>query len=211
MKKFRRTKLLDRSVQQRDARLVVLATEGQETERQYFEGLQARGDVDRSRVQIQVIATPEDGDSAPEYVLERLTEFLDATQLLADDEIWLVIDVDRWGAKKLGQVTQACVDKNVGLAVSNPCFELWLIFHFTEQPQFNSCKDCERHLRQHFGGYNKANLRLQRYPKACVRQALERAARQSPGSSERWPSACGSHVYRIFESFQRAGVLSFKD
>jgi len=54
----RRTALIDRRIQHRDARLFVLATEGTETEPQYFLGLQERGLCDRSRVHIEVIPTP---------------------------------------------------------------------------------------------------------------------------------------------------------
>lgn len=44
------------------------------------------------------------------------------------DQVWVVCDVDDYGAKMQAAVGDAAA-RNVKLAVSNPCFEIWLIFH----------------------------------------------------------------------------------
>lgn len=95
MAKIKRTKLLDREHDRRDTKLFIVATEGKETEKQYF------GMFKSTRIKVEILATTEDGKSAPEYVLERLDKFKERYDLSNDDMLWLVSDVDRWRDKKL--------------------------------------------------------------------------------------------------------------
>ncbi|WP_199314156.1 hypothetical protein [Planktothrix sp. FACHB-1365] len=55
MGKINRTKLLDRKYNNRDARLFIIATEGRDTEKQYFQGM-----FHDSRIKIEVLSTGED-------------------------------------------------------------------------------------------------------------------------------------------------------
>lgn len=121
----RRKRPLDRRTRpepHRDARLFVIATEGEKTEKQYFSLFRNR------RCQVKIIETSE-GRSAPKYVLERLKKFKKEYQLKGDDELWLMIDVDRWPEGKLAAVSSQSAQNNFFLAVSNPCFEIWLYMH----------------------------------------------------------------------------------
>jgi hypothetical protein len=81
MGRINRTKLLDRQQDRRDARLFVIATEGKETEKQYFNMFNS------SRIKVEVLPTGEDGKSAPQYVLDRLDGFREQYDLDADDMI----------------------------------------------------------------------------------------------------------------------------
>ncbi|MCU7918074.1 MAG: RloB family protein [Candidatus Thiodiazotropha sp. (ex Epidulcina cf. delphinae)] len=115
----RRKRPLDRSTAHlRDTRLVVIATEGKVTEKQYFSLFNSR------RVQVKVLPTGEENHSSPEHVLERLHEYHKTYDLDGDDELWLMVDVDRWGTAKLAQVAKEAIHAGFGLAVSNPCFEI---------------------------------------------------------------------------------------
>jgi hypothetical protein len=69
MGKINRTKLLDRQQDRRDAKLFIVATEGKETEKQYFRMFNS------TRLKVEILATTEDGKSSPEYVLDRLDIF----------------------------------------------------------------------------------------------------------------------------------------
>jgi hypothetical protein len=126
----RKKRPLDRGVAHlRDTRLVVIATEGRFTEAKYFSLFRD------TRVQVRVLPTGEDNRSSPEQVLERLREYRDNYELGGDDELWLMVDVDRWGDAKLRRVAKQAKDCRFGLAVSNPCFEVWLLFHHVDQIQ----------------------------------------------------------------------------
>lgn len=204
--KLSRTGLVDRRVQHRDARIVVIATEGTETERRYFSGLQERDIVDRTRVHIEVIATPPaDGTSAPKHVLARLDSFVSRYRLVEGlDELWLVIDVDRWPEQQLAEVAQQCVQKRYLMAVSRPCFELWLLLHVTDDvSSIKTCADCEAALRRILGAYNKSRLDLTPYTRSAIESAIARARALDTEENDRWPRAIGSHVHRLADRLLR--------
>lgn len=189
----RKSRPLDRSLEyRRDTRLVIIAAEGRKTEQQYFALFRS------TRVQIKVLATGEDNRSAPEQVLARLRQFRDEYSLDEDDSLWLMLDVDRWGSKKLSAMAREARTARFGLAVSNPCFEVWLLFHVSERiPDTDKCADIEMALRAQLGGsYNKTNLDAGRFL-SLVPLATPRAQTADPAPRGRWPIRPGSHVYRI--------------
>jgi hypothetical protein len=49
-----------------------------------------------------------------------------------NDEVWFVIDTDRWNeGGKIESLRKNCLEQtNWNVSQSNPCFELWLFFHF---------------------------------------------------------------------------------
>src|SRR6185436_2146803 len=62
---------------------------------------------------------------------DRLVEYTRATFTLGEyDEVWCVTDVDHY-ERDGGKVTAAVAlaGDDIKLAVSNPCFELWLLLH----------------------------------------------------------------------------------
>ncbi|WP_437720858.1 RloB family protein [Sorangium sp. So ce861] len=186
-------------MQRRDARLFILATEGAVTEPQYFRGLQERGIVDRLRVKIEVLPTPlDEGTSAPRYVLDRLSEVSSRYNLIADDELWLVIDADRVWRRHLPQVVREALQKGFFVAVSRPCFELWLLLHVSDDVgSVSTCDDCARALRTHLGGYSQANLDMDWFPRSAILNAIDRARALDPGGGDRWPQSIGSDVFRL--------------
>jgi len=188
----RKKRPLDRTVNHlRDTRLIVIATEGEQTESQYFSMFRS------SRVQVRVIPS-EGGRSSPQHVLERLDAYRDEFQIGGDDELWLMIDVDRWGNAKLSQVCKQASRKGYHLAVSNPCFELWIYLHFFDliDPPMK-CAEYERQIRAHLGSYNKSNLSVEPL-RPRVPDAIQRA-RQAAKPDHLWPASAGTDVYRVVE------------
>lgn len=62
MSRINRTKLLDRQHDRRDAKLFIIATEGEATEKQYFSLFQS------TKIKVEVLATGDDHKSAPAYI-----------------------------------------------------------------------------------------------------------------------------------------------
>ena len=126
MRKINRTKLLERKHDRRSAKLFIIATEDRYAPDQYF------GMFGSHKVQVKVLETL-NGQSAPQYVLERLDKFKKKYDLSDEDELWLLLDVDRW--VKPTQLIAVCPEarqKGYQLAISNPCFEIWLFLHFAD-------------------------------------------------------------------------------
>jgi len=177
--------------------LIIIAVEGKNTERQYFEIL--RDTLQDVHVTVKVLPT-DDGKSAPEYVLTRLDEYY-TKDFVEGDELWLMIDVDKWGPKKLSQVTGDAKFKKYYSAVSNSCFELWLLLHFDDAPQKAlKSKAMETHLRKVLlGSYNKNNLKPERYTTKNIRDAIRRAKALDKNKEAPWPKEQGTHVYKVVE------------
>ncbi|MDZ7642065.1 MAG: RloB family protein [Desulfurivibrio sp.] len=176
----------------RDARLIVIATEGRKTEKQYFSLF------GNKKCQVHIIPSQDDR-SAPKYVIERLREFKKEHQLDKDDELWLMIDVDRWKETQLGMVASQAKGSKFNLAVSNPCFEVWLYLHYSDlNPQPIKAKELKKKLKSLIGGYNSNKLDPQKFVNR-IDQAIARAKSLDDNPDERWPSRTGTHVYKVME------------
>lgn len=194
MGRINRTKLLDRQHDRRNAKLFIIATEGQHTERQYFHIFHS------TKIKVEVLCTKEDGKSAPQHVLNRLNEFKESYDLGAEDELWLVTDVDRWGGENLSSVCREARQKDYGLAISNPCFEVWLCLHLQDlDPNDKTSQQFKSRLRKILGSYNASNLDLEKY-KHKINDATARSKSLDQESQQHWPNQIGTHVYRLVES-----------
>lgn len=59
--------------------------------------------------------------------------------LRTTDEAWLVVDQDQWTEQQLEQLfAWSKEQENYHLALSNPCFELWLLLHFEDAKNISS-------------------------------------------------------------------------
>ncbi len=107
----------------RDARIIVVASEGKDTERIYLHALANEFSNPRVHVHILERSEEEQNNSSPEHVLKQLNDYKGQYALEADDELWLVIDKDRWTEAMLSRVAAVCVQDNfMHMALSNPCF-----------------------------------------------------------------------------------------
>lgn len=157
----------------RDAKLVVVATEGEKTEPAYFNQLKVA--YPNPRIHLEIIPS-KDGASSPKHILQSLVEFKKEYRVREDDELWIVIDRDfkSWTMKELKECMQLCKQKKFLMAISNPSFEIWLLLHFEciasknevekEQLKQNSKigkrSFCEMELRKYIKTYNKKEPKL---------------------------------------------------
>ena len=200
----------------RDARLIVIASEGKDTERIYFKALAKEYTNPRVHVHILERSVDEQNNSSPEHVLKQLNDYKSQYELEADDELWLVLDKDRWTEAMLSRVATECSQEvAMHMALSNPCFELWLLLHIEdatsltpeEQMQWmenrrkskNAAPFLKVQLRQKMGSYHESSydalsLIVQ------VEAAIERARALDKNPNDRWPQTLGTRVYLLAES-----------
>jgi hypothetical protein len=121
------------------------------------------------------------------------------------DEVWCVYDVD--DHPKLADAFQQARDNEIELAISNPCFELWLLLHFCEQTAHIERRKVGTLLRQHVVGYKK-RIDFERlkigYTEAVKRAKLLNKRCEENGNKGGNPS---TEVYRLTE---RILALSFE-
>lgn len=106
----------------------------------------------------------------PEGVVREAIRIKDDSSMGRFDACWCVVDVDEHsrlpGALVLAQQHQ------INVAVSNPCFEIWLLWHHEEQTAHASATDLRRRLRRH--GHEGKDLPV-RFPYHLYPDALQRA------------------------------------
>ena len=200
----------------RDARLIVIATEGKDTERIYFKALAKEYTNPRVHVHILERSETEQNNSSPEHVLKQLNDYKEQYALEADDELWLVIDKDRWTEAMLSRVATECAqDDYMHMALSNPCIELWLLLHLIDAASVSPAEHqqwlenrrksksadpyLKMRLRQEMGSYHEAAYDAQMLI-AHVEKAIKRAKALDKNPSDRWPQSLGTRVYLLAES-----------
>lgn len=195
----------------RDPKLIIIATEGSHTEPKYFNDMASPRYFYNPRIHVEVLER-EGTASAPEHVMKMLDQFCERYYYEEGlDELWLVVDTDRWGDKKLASIGRKCYQKGYEMAVSNPCFELWLLLHlrslneypdetldeFQENRKTGSRTRLEEELVNLLGEFSKSSLKTEHFL-PNVEDAIRRArALDNPG--DRWPNDLGSRVYLLTE------------
>jgi hypothetical protein len=160
----------------RPRKTFVIFCEGERTEPEYLDALKRQPSV-RDVAAVDLRVEGGQGDSKPLTLVAMATE---AHSRAIDeeaeiDEFWCVFDVE-WpqnhpGLKKA--VQQARVN-GINLAVSNPCFELWLILHFKDQTAWLENGDARR-LRRQLDGSGDKGLDAAKYM-SLTADAARRAA-----------------------------------
>lgn len=194
----------------RDPKLIIIATEGTHTEPAYFKDMASSKYFYNSHIHVEVLER-EGTKSAPEYVIAALNQFSDRHQYEEGlDELWLVVDTDDWGSEKIADIAAQCKQKGYEMAVSNPCFELWLLLHvaslneysdetldeFRENRRTGNRTRLERELVMLLGEFSKSSLETEHFL-PHVEVAIARALELDEHPEHRWPNDLGSRVYLL--------------
>jgi hypothetical protein len=125
---FERRRGFRRQVEFEDRNLIiVIAMEGAETEPRYFKEFRAPRE---GKIQIKLVNNPKH-KSRPDEVLRRLEQY-SRRNGTPGDEGWIVIDRDAWPEEELNDVHRRARAAHFSVAISNPCFELWLYLHLRD-------------------------------------------------------------------------------
>lgn len=161
--------------------VILVVCEGEVTEPAYVEGFRLAHGATTVRVQVESPG----GD--PKALVERAAALRDKAELearrardrnLRFDEVWCVFDVDRH--QRLEEATREADRSGIRLAISNPCFELWLLLHFDDQTAHLTPKQARDRLRGHLPGYAK-HLRFSDVADGCTD-----AVRRAKALDKRW-------------------------
>lgn len=183
----------DRRPPQLDYRkLFLIATEGKETEKLYFEMFSSQ------HATIRVKLLPSKHRTSPPQVLDRAKSYVENERLRKGDEIWLVIDRDQWTIDQLEAVFAGCQILGFHLAVSNPKFEYWLLLHFEDGGGVNSSRACSEKLRNHLPDYHKGHLEVYKIAPR-IPDAIRRAEEKNRPPCNKWPHSNGSTVYLLVD------------
>jgi len=187
----------------RDASLILIASEGEKTEASYF----SFPFLLHRRVKILPIPS-NNGKSSPSHVLDNLKKEAKKYNLTKGDRLWLVIDRDRWRPYQISEVMGKRVCRlNIRVAISNPCFELWLYLHFAKLPSdpVSNSKMMVKLLRKIKGSYQKHTLISEDYEQGIAR-AMEEAAKTII-DTDGIPINPGTQVFLILRDIQELRII----
>lgn len=133
-----------------------LVCEGKNTEPEYFEALSSRSDV----ATVEIIPLSDCGDpSNIVRVADRIRCGRDrSNHFERNDEVWAVFDRDEH--HHFENARKACEAKKIGLAYSNPCFELWLLLHFICHNSSDDRHQVQKKLEQYDPKYKADRKKL---------------------------------------------------
>jgi hypothetical protein len=206
---MRKKRPLDRKTKPfRDASLVVIASEDTYAVRQYFDFFES------TRIQFRVLET-EDGKSAPEHVLNRINDYFKDFEIGEGDTFWVVCDCDHWvkpdHIQNLTHVLQRCRQQGIQIALSNPCFDLWLLLRFADYPadETLTCDQVADRLRTAASGYNKKKVYNLQIDDQKVSAAVRRASVKHP-TLEEIPRRLQTAVHLIIQSLVAKRIITVR-
>ncbi|WP_214986716.1 RloB family protein [uncultured Nonlabens sp.] len=202
-------------------KLYILSYEGQKTEVTYFNDFRQSEFFNDSGI-IEIIPLEREVNTGTDPLsVKRLLKKAKANYpFKKSDEFWLIVDRDHWETIHKIDFNQLVIDcnkeKNFFLAMSNPCFEIWLIMHLKEISEFNEEEQKEllenakvskkkNHIDIVLGnlqgiGYNKNPNPETFLP--LTKTAIERAKKLDV-DNEPYPKNLGSHIYNLIEKLQK--------
>lgn len=187
---------------------VVIVTEGTRTEPEYFK-IFVR--IHGART-VEVVPIGLGGD--PRKVVERA--IIELSELRKDslggkDSAWAVYDRDEH--PRFAEAKDLALAHGVGLAVSNPCFELWGVFHYRDLNAQVGRHDCQRLLSESCPAYslrkgklfNDAEVIENNYLAAVERGHASLVRRTQEGDPEGNPS---TSVHQLTEHIKNVASSS---
>lgn len=188
----------------RDYKLFAIACEGGKREPNYFRTFRYISpritvDIIDDIVSDSEMNTINSNKSAPKWVLDRAVRYIDKEGLSNEDDLWFVIDKDRWSDSQLREIADYCdLYPNWHIAISNPCFEVWLYFHKKcNKPKPNelvSCNDFKNGISEFTpGGYHP----LKYIPD--FNQAIENAKTNDSNIDHFLPNTNETKLYKLGE------------
>ena len=197
----------------RSARLVVIAAEGRNTESIYFGAVRAR--LKAAGVHVEILRR-DDGNSSPASVFAQLQGFMQEYNIRDDDQLWVVVDRDRWTQSMLASVARHCQQNaNLRFCLSNPCFELWLLLHLEDVAAYSEEEKArlaanrknskygstwlKQRMRDLLGSYQEANYDAFALLPG-IDDAIGRSRTLDTNPRDSWPQTIGTRVHLLVES-----------
>jgi hypothetical protein len=186
----------------KDPKIIVIYCEGKKTEPKYFSFFSSMS----SQIRLEIIPALHDGDNSPEGLYQRASaDVLDDDSSKYDldeeiDEVWFVIDTDSWG-EKIGVLRDRCAsNKKWLISQSNPCFKVWLYYHFkSDKPDFIG-SDKSTEWKEYLNSIIPGGFDKRKHP-AMIGNAMENSERNYSENEENFPDVGCTQVINLANSF----------
>ncbi len=173
---------------------ILIVCEGTRTEPSYFNELRHT-----DRIPIDLEISP---GGVPKTLVQRAVELKTAAEKEAKtrkdenllyDHVWCVFDIDEHLA--VPDAKQQARDNDIELAISNPCFELWILLHFQDQRAHIDRAVVQRECAKYLPDYEKKVPFAKLHPNydEAVQRALDLDAWQQTRGAEGSNPSTGVH------------------
>lgn len=129
----------------------LIVCEGRCTEPNYFEGFRK----ENRNITIKVCESP---GKTPSQIVRHAISMADEMDIgkVPGDSAWCVFDVDECSDHDMRKAVHVAGER-LNMAISNPCFELWFILHYSYMDKrMDTCRDAVTELRRFMPGYDKS-------------------------------------------------------
>ena len=199
----------------RDSKLFAIACEGGEREPNYFSLLEDK--KTSSRIKLHIIKDEENTNekyetkSAPKWVLERALKYFEKYGLKDKDELWFVMDIDKWEVSQLKEIHNHCKNKpNWHIILSNPCFEVWLYLHQQTNILNSDQTTCKLLKKQLSELNNNEAYNCEKYMYYFL-DAIKNAKKLDKNPTNFFPEKATTKVYQLAEAVMKiVGDTNFK-
>lgn len=188
-------------------RTVLVFCEGTKTEPEYLRALK-RERVVREVASVEIRVASRDSGSKPLSLVTAAVKARDPSTRgeREVDEIWCLYDVE-WPKNHphLREAAELAKRHDVSVAISNPCFELWLILHFEDQTAWLDT-DAATRLRRRYDGSEGKGLDGPTYMARRVeasRRARSLKERHEGNGTEFPHDNPSSGMYSFLDSIER--------
>lgn len=199
-----------RTVRPQRTRTLIVA-EGEKTEVEYFDYIGSA--LRTTTVSVQTVGLGRD----PLHVVERAIALVGQERKTAAalgdryntyDSAWAVFDVD--DHERIVEAIEMANKAEINVAVSNPCFEIWLILHQNEHSSFVSSKGAAEGWTKCSGRTGKQLAKADIEGKfEIAKQRAVRLDEMHKRNSNRFPKNNPStSVYKLVEMLTRAAAAS---
>ncbi len=191
-----------------------VAMEGSVTERKYFDAFVKTYNLRN----VRLLKKPKTR-SSPIDVVKRLEKEMTQDKrdhyVAIEEKYWAVFDTDNRPIETLKDVAVRAARKNICLAPSNPCFEIWLTFHFGSlneckglegSSSTGGCESAEKYLKKNFDpNYDKRFYDQNKYIE-FIEAAIKNAKVSDSEDTDAWMKSVGTRVYKLIESIRRSST-----
>ena len=188
----------------RDYKLFAIACEGGKREPEYFKVFRfvsnrVAVDVIEDIVSDQEILTINPSKSAPKWVLDRAIKYIEKEGLNDEDDLWFVMDVDRWSGEQLREIASYCEKfPNWHIVLSNPCFEVWLYFHRRSNFNASISNSCNE-LKSEISSFDKGGYHPLKFIPNFI-DAIHNAKSVDTDKNHFLPNRKATKVYQLGEA-----------
>ena len=210
-----KNRLFTKQEPDRDAKSIYIFSEGVKREKQYFNYFK---EID-SRINIEVYDLSPEENNSPLGLYNIAVSAIQTQsnpegkyEVIEGDEVWIVFDTDKdkldSRRPQIEQIKAKCDSRNWNVSQSNPCFEVWLYYHFATEkpdlPKIETCGQWKQYLQKEKGGFDS-----KKHP-IFIQTALINSENLFQQDGEGFPLVGTTEVFRLAMSILSVASIKGK-